>query len=473
MRRRSLPTPTRPAHAHTVGGGSRALAVLSVAFFMVILDTTIVNVALPSIQTGLRGTVTNLQWVVDGFTLALASVLLAAGSMADRHGARRLFRIGLILFTAGSACSAVAPTLGLLVAARILQGLGAALILPTSLALMAVTFPHPPDRARALGIWAAAAGIATAMGPLVGGALVALAGWRTIFLVNVPIGVGAWVLARRWLTEAPTRRTPLDWPGQVLGASALTLVTGALVEAGAMAWTSGRVFGLGILGLVLGLLFLGWERRVPYPLLPRRLFANPVFSTANGVGWVLNFGIYGPVFVLSLYFQQHRGFNALATGCALLPFALMTVVGPVVVGRLIARVGPQWPMVMGQGLAAGGTAALAFAGVSTPYLRLVPGLVALGVGMALTMPALTAAAVQAAPMDLAGVASGFLNTARQIGGALGVAVLGSLVAHHFMEGWPVALGMVAALFVLGGLAAARYGAAPTTPIAPPSEAHRT
>lgn len=453
------PTPALTPSASRLGWSGMGLAALCLAFFMVILDTTIVNVALPTIQTSLHGTVTSLQWVVDGFTLPLAGLLLAAGSVADRWGSRRIFRLGLLAFTVGSGFCALAPDIGLLVSSRLFQGVGAAMILPASLALIAGGIPDAGRRARALGIWAATAGIATAVGPLVGGTLVALAGWRAIFVVNLPVGVFAWWLSGRFLTETRTRRAPLDLPGQLLGASALALVTLALVEAGSWSWTSRQVLGLGLAGMVLGGVFVTVERRVRTPMLPRRLFQTPAFTIANVVGFALNFGIYGQVFVLSLYFQQIRGFTALDTGVALLPFAVMTVIGPVFVGRVVGRVGTRLPMVVGQVLAGGGSGVLALAGPHTSYGNLVWGLVALGMGMALTMPSMTAAAVQVAPQDIAGVASGLLNTARQIGGAIGVAVLGSLVAQHFMEGMHVGLTIVAGVFFAGAMTAARYATA--------------
>ena len=455
--------PSRNATPKCHPSGRLTLTTLSLAFFMVILDTTIVNVALPTIERSLGATVTGLQWVVDGFTLVFAALLLSAGALGDRWGSRRVFIWGLMIFTAGSGLAAGSPVITWLVGARLVQGLGAAMVLPASLALIAVGFPDPQHRARALGVWAAVAGIATALGPVVGGLLIAVAGWRAIFLVNLPIGVLGLLLARRSLTETPRHARPIDLPGQITATVGLVLVTLALVNAGSDGWASPQVIGTGLLGLGFGALFLVVERRTRVPILPAPLFARPTFSAANLVGGILNFGIYGQVFVLSLYFQHQRGLSALTTGLALLPFASMTMIGPVFVGRLVARVGPWRPMVLGQLLMAVGTIALALSHAETPYADLIGGLVALGVGMALTMPSMTAAAVQAAPVQYAGVASGMLNTARQIGGALGVAVLGSFLADsaRFMRGLHLGLALVAAVFLAGTWVAARYGAMPS------------
>ncbi|MHB8296543.1 MAG: MFS transporter [Acidimicrobiales bacterium] len=446
------------------------LATLCMAFFMVILDTTIVNVALPAMQTSLHTSVTGLQWVVDGYALVFAALLLGAGSSCDRVGAKAVFVVGLVAFTAGSAWCALAPGLAWLVGGRLIEGLGAAMVLPASLALIAANFAEPARRARAVGVWAAVAGAATAIGPVAGGLLVDTAGWRSIFLVNIPLGMIGLVLAWRYLADTPRRPGTHDLPGQLLAIASLGALTFALVEAGSLGWGSAVVLAAGLGGLALGAGFVRREIKATQPMLPVALFANRTFSGANAVGAVLNFGIYGQVFVLSLYFQHLRGYTALATGLALLPFAAMTVAGPVLVGRLTARVGPRLPMVAGQALAAGGSAVLALAGAHSAYSLLVPGLVALGAGMALTMPSMTAAVVAAAPPGSAGAASGVLNTARQVGGALGVALLGSLVARQagFLAGLHAGLGLVAAAFAAGAFLAVLYIERPATssPAAP-------
>lgn len=421
-------------------------------------------------QTGLHTSVTGLQWVVDGYTLVFAALLLGAGSYCDRMGAKAIFVAGLVAFTAGSAWCALAPRLTLLVAGRVVQGLGASMVLPASLALIATGFADPGRRARAVGIWAAVAGAAMAIGPVAGGVLVELAGWRSIFLINVPLGTIGVVLAWVYLADTPRRPGAADLAGQLLAVASLGSLTFALVEAGSLGWASPVVLAAGLGGLTLAAAFLRRESKTSRPMLPVAPFTSSTFFAANVVGAVLNFGVYGQVFVLSLYFQHLRDYTALATGLALLPFAAMTVAGPVLVGRLTARVGPRIPMVSGQALAAAGSVVLALAGARSAYGLLVPGLVALGVGMALTMPSMTAAVVGAAPAGSAGAASGVLNTARQVGGALGVALLGSLVAHRagFLAGMHLGLGVVAAAFAAGAVVAARCVERPTTqsPAAP-------
>src|SRR5579875_50476 len=374
------------------GASARGLlATLCVGFFMVILDTTIVNVAVPAIQAGLRGSVTDLQWVVNGYTLVLAALLLSAGSLCDRVGARPTFMVGLGAFGVGSALCAGATTLGLLIAARLLEGLGASLLLPAALALIAHSFPEPRERARAVGVWAAVGGAATALGPVVGGLLIQLVGWRSIFAVNVPIGVVGLFMAMRFLPHTSPQARRFDLLGQLLGIAALGLLTAALTEVGALGWRSAPIVAAVVLAVIASIGFIATERRAAAPMLPLGLFSSRTFSAATASGLLLNFGIYGQVFVLSLYFQHIRQLSAFATGVALLPFAGMTVFGPVLVGRLTARVGSRPPMVVGQALAALGTGVLAASEPHTGYLRLATGLVMLGSGFALTTPSLRAA----------------------------------------------------------------------------------
>lgn len=433
-----------------------AFTAICLGFFAVILDTTIVNVALPAIGAGFGTGITSLQWVVNGYNIVFAALLLTCGALADRRGGKRAFGYGVGIFVAGSLICGLAPAFPALVAGRVIQGLGAALLMPASLTLIAHTYPEPAARTRAVAAWAACAGAATAIGPVLGGILVDFAGWRAIFLVNLPIGAIAVALLARHATETASTPRGIDLPGQILGIIALAAIAFGLTEAGPYGWSSPVVIGLLAAGLLAVALLAVAERAAPSPLLPPRLLAHRSFSAANAVGLLLNFGIYGQVFVLSLYFQQLRHFSALATGMMLLPFAGVTVVGPPVTGRLTARFGPRAVMIAGQIMAAAGTAILALAGPHTSYLMLVPGLFLLGMGFAATMPSLTAAVMLAAPKQYAGIASGVLNASRQVGGVLGIALLGTLISGraHFTAGLHVALIIVTAAFVTGiGLAA--------------------
>jgi DHA2 family methylenomycin A resistance protein-like MFS transporter len=408
----------------------QAVALLSVClgFFVIQLDVTIVNVALPAIQREVGGSLGGLQWVIDAYTLALASVMLTAGSTADRVGARRVFTAGLIVFGIGSAACAAAPSLGVLIAARAVQGLGASALIPCSLALIVHQFPDPPRRARALGVWGGMGSLGVALGPVVGGGLVAVAGWRWIFLVNVPVCALTMVLLRRHVAESPrgpARRT--DLAGLFLGIAALAGLTGGFITAGEQGWLAPLPVALLAAGLAAGLLLVMTERRRANPMLPLGLFRSVNLSAATGVGVLFNLCIYGALICLSLYLQQGRHESALATGLLILPMSVAVGAGSLASGPLVARTGPRPPMIAGFALAAAGAALLATAGADAPLALIVGGSVLLGL-CSLAMPAMTAVAVGSAGREHAGLASGILNAARQAGGALGVALLGALLA---------------------------------------------
>jgi DHA2 family methylenomycin A resistance protein-like MFS transporter len=427
------------------------MTAIYLGYFMVILDVTVVNVAAPAIGVDLGAGVTDLQWVVDGYTLAFAALLLTAGSLGDRVGSKRVFQAGLAGFTLSSAACGVAPTAGVLVGARLVQGVAAAMLVPSSLALLRAAYPDAARRARAVGLWGSIAGIAAAGGPLVGGVLVAGISWRAVFFLNVPVGLAALALAARRVPADRGRRDGgLDLPGQLAAMLALAALTFALIEAGPRGWTSPPVVA-GFAAFAAALpAFLLIERRAPSPMLPLRLFRNSTFSGATAIGLAINLGFYGQLFVMSLYFQHVRGYSALLTGLALLPEGLLVALSSLVSGRVTARLGPRPPMAIGLGAGALGLSLLAVAGGGTPYLLLVPGLVLTGFGISFTMPAATAATIEAAPGHQAGVASGVLNASRQVGGAIGVALLGTLVAAGAMH---AGLALAAGVFLAGQLVA--------------------
>jgi len=406
-----------------------ALALTSVCpgFFVIQLDVTIVNVALPVIQREVGGSLAGLQWVIDAYTLALASIMLTAGSTADRIGARRVFIGGLTAFAVGSAACAAAPSLGVLIAARAVQGLGASALLPCSLALLVHQFPDPRARARALGVWGAMGSLGVALGPVFGGALVGLVGWRSIFLVNVPICVLTVFLLRRHVTESPLNpeRRP-DLPGLLLGAVSLAGLTAGFITAGQRGWLSPASAALFAVGLAAGWFFVRAERRRAAPMLPLALFRSRSLNGATGVGVIFNLVLYGSLLCLSLYLQQARHESVLATGLLLVPMSLVVGAGSLASGRLTARLGPRPPMLAGLTLGGAGAAVLATAGANPSLAVIVGGSVLLGL-VSLAMPAMTAVVVGAAGPGHAGVASGILNAARQSGGALGVALLGALL----------------------------------------------
>jgi DHA2 family methylenomycin A resistance protein-like MFS transporter len=427
------PVATRRDHADlkdpedTARNSTIALISVCLGFFVIQLDVTIVNVVLPAIQHGIGGSLAGLQWVIDAYTLALASIMLTAGSTADRIGARKVFVLGLTAFAAGSAACAAAPSLAVLIAARAVQGLGASALLPCSLALLVHQFPDPRARARALGVWGGMGSLGVALGPVFGGALVALAGWRSIFLVNVPICALTVFLLRRYVTESPLNpeRRP-DLPGLLLGVVSLAGLTAGFITAGQRGWLSPGPAALFAVGLIAGWFFVRAERRGASPMLPLALFRSRSLSGATGVGVIFNLVLYGSLLCLSLFLQQSRHQSALATGLLLLPMSLVVGVGSLASGRLTARFGPRPPMLAGLTLGAVGAAVLATAGTVTSLAIVVGGSVLLGL-VSLAMPAMTAVVVGAAGPEHAGVASGILNAARQSGGALGVALLGSLL----------------------------------------------
>jgi MFS transporter, DHA2 family, methylenomycin A resistance protein len=417
----------RPGHPERATAGSvMALISVCLGFFVIQLDVTIVNVALPAIQREIGGSLAGLQWVIDAYTLALASIMLTAGSAADRIGARRVFAYGLTAFAAGSAACAAAPALGVLIAARAIQGLGASALLPCSLALIVHQFPDPRARARALGVWGGMGSLGVAAGPVIGGVLVSLVGWRSIFLVNVPVCLLTVFLLRRYVRESPPNpsRRP-DVPGTLLGVVSLACLTAAFITAGQRGWLSPVPGVLLAVGAVVAWLLVRTERRQASPMLPLGLFRSREFSGAIGVGLLFNLLIYGSLLCLSLFLQQARHETVLVTGFLLLPMSVTTGAGALASGGLTARFGSRPPMLAGLALAAAGATLVATAG-SASTLWLVIGGSVLGL-VSLAMPAMTAVVVGAVGRQHAGLASGVLNAARQSGGALGVALLGSLL----------------------------------------------
>lgn len=455
---------TGEAGTRTARLKSRTLVVTSLGYFIVILDTTAKNVALPRIGQDLHVGVSGLQWVVDGYLLVFASLLLTAGALSDRYGARRLFATGLSIFGVASVLSALARTPGELVAAQLLAGVGGALATPSSLALLSTTFTEPKERGRAFGLWATVAGAGTATGPLIGGTLVTLLGWQSVFLVNIPIVAAGLLMLRRWLPRS--RQNPdraLDLPGQLAGIVALASLTYGVITAGEGGWSARPVLAAFAAAAVAGALFIAIELRVAAPMFPLRLLRSRRLSSSVFAGASINFGTYSQMFLLAMYFQTARGYGALQTGVAELPMTALCVLLPSVAGRAVGRYGPRRPLVFG--LTACGAGALCLSGLSlqSPYALAVPGLLITGVGMAFAIPAVAAAAMTGVAPTEAGAASGVLNTARQVGGVLGVSLLGTVVGTAVGAELRTALFITAAVQLCGALAAflgLRTGSAP-------------
>ena len=402
------------------------LAAICCGFMLITLDAMIVNVALGPIVNDLGGSLSGAQWIVSAYTLGFATFLLSAGAWADRIGSRSAFLIGLVIFGFGSAACAAAPSMGALIAARTVQGLGAALLMPCSLALITHTFPAGPERRHALAAWGGISGIGLASGPVIGGILVDTVGWRWIFLVNLPLVVLAGIGIVMYVTETPRHRHPFDLPGQVLVVAALGALTGGFILAGSLGWDAPGTIALLVAGVAAALALARVERLVRLPMIPPTLFRNRVFGNLVIVAGLYNFGFYGILFCLSLEFHEQLGLSPFDTGLALLP--LTGVIGAIALasGHLIGWLGEWRSMLIGLWIAAGGAALLAVFGgdsVATTILVSIP----FG-GIAITMQAMTAVTMEGAPVKRIGLASGVQNAARQAGGALGIALLGTLLA---------------------------------------------
>ena len=403
------------------------LVATSFGLGMALLDVTAVNVAVPSIQGSLGTDVRGLSWVIDGYTLAFASLLLLAGGLGDRLGAHRLFSAGLVLFTFASALCGIAPGLSTLVLARILQGVGAAMFMPSSLSILRQAYPDVKERAHAIGTWSALTAIAGASGPLFGGLLVTAFGWRSIFLLNVPVGLTAIAMAYRFIGPSKTSgKRGFDLPAQLAGALALAAFTWALIEHSARGWGSPVILAA-LAAAAAGLwAFLHLERRSRDPLLPLQLFANRTFSATAAAALLYAGAFFGSVLVFSLYFQQVRGNSPAAAGLHLAATTVTFGLTSLVAGRLVGRFGTRAPILAG--LACLSASAWIFAALpeSAPYALVAPALALMGFGAGLVAPAMNAAILASVPPALSGIGAGVLNASRQVGTALGVAVFASL-----------------------------------------------
>ncbi|MGW2684120.1 MFS transporter [Streptomyces sp. NPDC001414] len=412
------------------GRRSRApLLAVCAGYFMVILDVTAINVAVPVIGRQLSASLTGIQWITDGYTLVFAGFLLTGGALGDRLGNRRIFILGVALFTLSSAACALAASVPFLVAARLAEGLGAALIVPGSLALLQQAYPGTAARSRAFGLWGSMAGIAAAAGPLLGGLLVATLGWRWVFLVNLPVGAACVLLTLRHVARSPRRADrALDWPAQCAVVAAAALLTAALNEAGRRGWSDPAVLAGAGLAVLAAAAFVVRERLARAPVLPPSLLRSRAMSGGAAIGLLFNFGFYGMVFTASLEFQHQRGLSALGTGLALFPAVAMTMFASVLSGRLARRTGDRPLVVSGMLLAALGLAGWAAAGADPGYPLLIGPMAAAGFGTSFALTGSTATVMGAAPPAYSGAASALFNTARQIGSAAGVALGGSLLA---------------------------------------------
>src|SRR5882724_15371 len=432
---------------------SLTLAAMSLGYGVVQLDVTIVNTALDSIGTSLGGGVSELQWVVSSYTIAFAAFILTAGALGDRIGAKRVFMAGFAIFTLASVACALSPNATVLIAARGVQGLGAAILVPNSLALLSHAYPDEKQRGRAVGIWAAGASLALIAGPLVGGALIALVGWRSIFLVNLPIGLAGLWLSWRYATETTRyQQREIDLPGQIAAIAALGCLAGAIIEGGTRGWRNAFVIAGLAASAVLAVLFVLRELRAPQPMLPLSLFKHRLFALTSLVGLLVNVAFYGLIFVFSLYFQRVNGLSPFATGLAFLP--MMGAVLPVnlVAARVTERIGAPATIAIGAALSALGCLALLGLEPGTSYWEIGAQLMIIGAGLGLLVPPLTSTLLGSVEKSRSGIAAGVLNSTRQTGSVLGVALFGSLAgqANAFMAGMHESLMISACLLLAAG-----------------------
>jgi EmrB/QacA subfamily drug resistance transporter len=437
------------------------LAIVSIALFMTALDNLVVGIALPSIRAELGGSLESLEWTVNSYTLAFAVFLLGGAALGDRFGRKRMFSAGLALFTASSALAALAPSIDALVAARALQGLGAAIVLPLTLTLLSEAVA-PERRGAALGIWAGVSGLGVALGPLVGGAVVQGISWHWIFWLNVPVGLALIPLAARMLTESYGPNSRLDVPGLALAGAGLFGLTFGIVRADSLGWTSSTVLASAGAGVALLAAFLAWEARAPQPMLPLRFFRSRGFAATNGVSFAMFFGTFGSIFLLSQFFQVAQGLGPLEAGLRTLPWTGMPMIVAPLAGLLSDRIGSRPLMATGLALQAGAMAWLAvISNPSTPFSELIAPFVMAGTGMALVFAPSANAVLSSVRQSEAGQASGATNAIREVGGVMGVAVLAGVFSAHggytdpqaFTDGIGAALPIGAAVLAAGALAA--------------------
>jgi EmrB/QacA subfamily drug resistance transporter len=439
------------------------LGAVAFGLFMIMLDNTVVNVALPAIQRDLGVGLSELEWIVAGYALTFAALMLTGGKLADLLGRRLIFVVGLTIFTLSSLACGLADSGELLIAARIVQGAGAALMNPATLSIISATFP-PQQRGMAIGIWAGVSALALAIGPLVGGLLTEHASWNWIFFVNVPVGIVAIAASFILIDESKdtSENQRLDLPGLLSSGIGLFALTYGLIEANTYGWTSGRIlasFAVALVGLVTFVLLESHQR---VPMLDLSLFRNSTFAGANAVMLLVALAMFGIFFFISLYMQNILGYSAVQAGAAFLPMTLLIVIIAPMAGKASDRFGSRWLMGTGMTVLAVQLFYFSRLGVDESYWSLLPAMLIGGIGMALVMTPSAAAAMSGVSVDKAGVGSAVLNSARQVGGSVGIALMGAIVAHEaggrrtpqaFVDGLSTALEVASLIALVGAVLA--------------------
>jgi EmrB/QacA subfamily drug resistance transporter len=445
----------------TKSGAWWTLAVTGVALFMTALDSLVVGVALHSIRLDLGGSIEALEWTVNAYTLSFAVMLITGAALGDRFGRKRMFIVGVATFTIASALAALAPSIGALVAARALQGLGAAILTPLTLTLVSDAFP-PERRAAALGIWGGITGLGVGIGPFVGGAVVEGLAWHWIFWVNVPIGLTLIPLAGQLLTESLGPDRKLDMPGLALTSVGLLALTFGIVRGEAVGWTSATVVTSLTAGAAVLAAFVVWELKARAPMLPMGFFRSRGFSAANGLSFAMFFGAFGAIFLISQYFQTAQGLRPFEAGARTLPWTAMPMIVAPIAGVLATRVGTRPVMAVGLALQAIGIGWIGIvAEVSTPFVDLIGPFALAGIGMALVFPTAPEAVLASVRASEAGKASGVTNAVREVGAVMGVAVLASMFAANggyetpraFTDGVSAALPIAVVVLAAGAVLA--------------------
>jgi DHA2 family methylenomycin A resistance protein-like MFS transporter len=429
------------------------LIAMSLGYGVVQLDVTIVNVAVNSIGASFGGNMDALQWVVSAYTIAFAAFILSAGALGDRIGAKRVFVAGFAIFTFASVVCAFAPSLMILIGARGLQGFGAAILVPNSLALLNHEYEDPKERSKAVGLWAAGASVALTLGPLVGGVLIELFGWRSIFLVNLPLGILGLLLAAKYSMETPrdSSRT-VDVPGQAAAVVGLGSLAAVIIEGGRIGWTNPFVLiGLGTT-IVVGTLFILIEHRSVHPMLPLGMFKRHTFRATTVTGLLVNIAFYGMIFVFSLYFQRAHHYTPLWTGLAFVPMTGACMAANLFTNRVSGRIGDRKTIVIGTVLMALACVGMLGINASTSYNWLLVAFIVSGGGLGLLVPPLTHALLGSVDKSRSGIASGVLNSSRQTGSVLGVSLFGALIADssRLISGAHIALAISAVILFTAG-----------------------
>jgi EmrB/QacA subfamily drug resistance transporter len=408
------------------------LGAMCFALFMMMLDNTVVNVALPTIQQKFGATTSALEWIVNGYTLSLAVLMVTMGKLGDVFGRKRVFLVGLTIFTAASFACGIAPNLGMLIFFRVLQGVGGSIMMPGTLSIITSTF-HGKERAQAIGIWAGISGLALAAGPIVGGALVEYVNWQAIFFVNIPIGIVAFLIGSRVVRESsdPNAARSVDYVGVATLTPGIFALTLALIEGQGWGWASGRILGLFAAAVIFLLLFALIENRQAHPMVDFGMFRSATFTATNVISFVLSFGMFGTIFFLTLYMQNVLGYSAIQSGLRTLPTTGLIMFSAPLGGKLTGRFGGR-PIIF-SGLVLVGLGLLLYffrLTAHSPYTDLLPSFLMIGIGIGFAMSPLSAVAMAAVERTKAGVASGILNMNRQLGGVFGIALLGAIFANR-------------------------------------------